>query len=105
MAAAAQALGYHYLGIGDHSQSLTIANGLTPARVRKQWAAIDALNARMNNFTIFKGTECDILPDGSLDFDDKVLEGFDYVVASVHTHFNQPEPEMTQRIIRAIKHP
>ena len=73
--------------------------------MRKQWDAIDALNARMSNFTIFKGTECDILPDGSLDFDDKLLEGFDYVVASVHTHFNQPEPEMTQRIIRALQHP
>ncbi len=105
MAAAAQALGYHYLGIGDHSQSLTIARGLTPARVRKQWAAIDAVNAKLKNFTIFKGTECDILPDGRLDFDDELLQGFDYVVASVHTHFNQPEPEMTQRIVRAIKHP
>jgi DNA polymerase (family 10) len=105
MATAAKALGYHYLGIADHSQSLTIAHGLTPARVRKQWAEIDALNAGFQGFTLFKGTECDILPDGNLDFDDALLEGFDYVVASVHTHFQQPEAEMTQRIIRAIQHP
>src|SRR5262249_32192359 len=64
MATASRGLGYRYLGIADHSQSLTIARGLTPARVRKQWSEIDALNARLKNFTIFKGTECDILPDG-----------------------------------------
>lgn len=105
MVEATRALGYHYLGIADHSQSLTIAHGLTPSRVKKQWAEIDALNARLKGFTVFKGTECDILPDGSLDFDDDLLEGFDYVVASVHTHFQQPEEEMTRRIVRALRHP
>jgi DNA polymerase (family X) len=105
MAEAARALGFKYLGIGDHSQSLTVANGLTPERVRKQQAEIDEVNARMKGFKIFKGTECDILPDGQLDFDDATLASFDYVVASVHSHFNQAEAEMTARIIRAVRHP
>jgi DNA polymerase (family 10) len=105
MAAAAKALGYQYLGIADHSQSLTIANGLTPERVRKQQKEIDAFNAGQKGFHLFKGTEVDILPDGTLDFDDKTLATFDYVVASVHSHFNQPQAEMTARIIKAIQHP
>jgi DNA polymerase (family 10) len=105
MALAARELGFKYLGIADHSQSLTVANGLTPERVRKQQAEIDAVNAKLKGFKIFKGTECDILPDGQLDFDDEVLATFDYVVASVHSHFNQTEAEMTARIIRAVRHP
>jgi DNA polymerase (family 10) len=103
MAKAAQSLGYRYLGIGDHSQSLTVANGLTPDRVQEQFKEIDALNAKLKGFHIFKGTECDILADGQLDFPDSVLAGFDYVVASVHSHFNQTSAEMTERIIRAIR--
>jgi DNA polymerase (family 10) len=105
MAEAARKLGLKYLGIGDHSQSLTVARGLTPDRVRKQQAEIDALNGRLKGIKLLKGTECDILADGSLDFDDDVLASFDYVVASVHSHFNQPEAEMTARIIKAISHP
>jgi DNA polymerase (family X) len=105
MAEAAKALGYKYLGIADHSQSLNVANGLTPARVRKQLADIDALNEKMKGIRIFKGTECDILADGRLDYNDQTLALFDYVVASVHTHFNLPESEMTARIIKAISHP
>ncbi len=105
MAQAAHQLGLKYLGFGDHSQSLTVAHGLSPERVRRQHQEIDALQARLHGITIFKGTECDILADGRLDYDDEVLAEFDYVVASVHTHFNQPEPEMTARIIRAIRHP
>lgn len=105
MAHAAKALGLKYLGIGDHSQSLTVANGLTPQRVRRQQAAIDALNESLKGIRLFKGTECDILPDGSLDFDDELLATFDYVVASVHSHFNQSREEMTARIVRAVRHP
>src|SRR5438270_5262095 len=70
-----------------------------------QQADIDRLNSQFNDFRIFKGTECDILPDGRLDFDDKLLEEFDYVVASVHSHFKQTEEEMTARIVRAVRHP
>jgi DNA polymerase (family 10) len=105
MADAAQAHGLKYLGIADHSQSLGIANGLTPERVERQREAIRALNASRTGFRVFSGTECDILSDGRLDFDDDVLAGFDYVVASVHTHFNQSQEEMTARIVRAISHP
>src|SRR5204862_3468737 len=89
MALAAKKLGLKYLGIGDHSRSLTIANGLTVERVKKQQAEIDALNARLKGIHVFKGTECDILADGSMDFPDDVLASFDYVVASVHSHFGQ----------------
>jgi len=105
MAQEARRLGLKYLGIADHSQSLTVANGLAPARVRKQQAEIDALNARLKGITLFKGTECDILADGSLDYKDDLLATFDYVVASVHSHFNQSEKEMTARIVRAISNP
>ena len=105
MALATKALGLKYLGIGDHSQSLTVANGLTPDRVRGQQKAIDALNERLKGFRVFKGTECDILPDGRLDFDDDLLATFEYVVASVHSHFNQTREEMTARIVRAVRHP
>ena len=105
MARAAQALGYQYLGIGDHSQSLQVANGLTPGRVRQQWQEIDRLNARLDGLRVLKGTECDILPDGSLDFDDDLLAGFDYVVASVHTHFALSEADQTARVCKALAHP
>lgn len=105
MAQAAARLGLEYLGIGDHSQSLTVANGLSPQRVREQQAQIDALNARGLGAHLFKGIECDILPDGRLDYDDELLASFDYVVASVHSHFQQSAEEMTARIIRALKHP
>ena len=105
MAQAAKALGLKYLGLADHSQSLTVANGLSPQRVRQQQAEIDRVNERLKGFQIFKGIECDILADGRLDYDDDVLATFDYVVASVHSHFKQSREEMTARIIKAIRNP
>jgi DNA polymerase (family 10) len=105
MAGAARKLGFKYLGIADHSQSLTVANGLNPERVRQQQKEIDALNKRLKGIHLFKGIECDILADGRLDYNDEVLASFDYVVASVHSHFNQPQAEMTERILRAVSHP
>jgi DNA polymerase (family 10) len=105
MARAAQALGFEYFGLGDHSQSLTVANGLTPERVRAQQKEVDAVRKKMKDFHIFKGTECDILEDGSLDYDDDLLATFDYVVASVHSFFNQTREVMTARIVRAVRHP
>ncbi len=105
MALAAKKLGLEYFGIGDHSQSLKIANGMSPERVRKQWTEIDTLNSCLKGVHIFKGVECDILEDGSLDFDEEMLMGFDYVVASVHTHFNQAVEIMTARIVKALAHP
>ncbi len=105
MATAARDLGYEYYGVADHSQSLSVANGLTPDRVRAQWAEVDALNRTMSDIRILKGTECDILGDGTLDFPDELLAGFDYVVASVHSLFGLSEAEQTSRVCRALSHP
>jgi DNA polymerase (family X) len=105
MARAAKRLGWKYFGVADHSQSLTVANGLSVQRLRQQHAEIDDISAKVSGLKIFKGTECDILADGQLDYDDKVLAGFDYVVASVHTNFNQTQEEMTRRIVRALSNP
>lgn len=106
MTAAAEALGWDYLGIADHSKSSVQAKGLTEARLAAQVAEIAALNASGRFKThVFTGTECDILPDGRLDFDDAVLVSLDYVVVSVHSAFTQSLEDMTARIIRAIEHP
>lgn len=106
MTAAAQALGWDYLGIADHSKSSFQAKGLDETRLAAQVAEIRALNASGRFKThVFAGTECDILPDGRLDFDDAVLATLDYVVVSVHNVFTQSAAEMTARIIRAIENP
>jgi len=106
MAEGARALGLQYLGIADHSRSLAMARGLSIERVYEQWAKIDALNKKFGGkFRLFKGTECDILADGGLDYPDEVLAGFDYVVASVHSRFKMPRDEMTARIIKAVSNP
>ncbi len=105
MALATKALGLEYFGVGDHSQSLTIARGLPPGAVRKQWAEIDKVNAKLKGVRILKGSEVDILEDGSLDYTDELLAGFDYIVASVHSLFNMPEDIMTRRVCKALSHP
>lgn len=106
MAAAADALGWEYLGIADHSKSSVIANGLSEERLLKQVGEIRALNASGRFKThLFAGVECDILAGGELDYDDAVLAQLDYVVASVHNLFAQDEATMTRRIIKAIEHP
>jgi DNA polymerase (family 10) len=105
LATAARDAGYEYLGVTDHSRSAAYAGGLAPERVREQWAEIDALNARLAPFRIFKGIESDIQGDGALDYDDDLLAGFDFVVASVHSRMTMGEAEMTERICRAIAHP
>ncbi len=106
MAEAARDRGLEYLGIADHSRSAAYAGGLSIDRVRDQWAEIDALNRRLGpRFHIFKGTECDILPDGALDYPDDLLDQFDYVVASVHSSFGLPREAMTARMVRAVSHP
>jgi DNA polymerase (family 10) len=102
MAAGAQALGWEYLGIADHSRVAAYAGGLSEEKLKQQGKEIDALNARPGKFRVFKGTECDILPDGTLDWPDRVLAGLDFVVASVHSSFRMSEADMTKRIIRAI---
>lgn len=106
MADATMALGKEYLGICDHSRYAAYAGGLSEEDVRRQQAEIDALNAEYaGRFRILKGTECDILRDGALDFDDATLASFDFVVASVHSNFNLPPEEQTQRLIRAMENP
>lgn len=106
MADATLAMGMSYLGMCDHSQFAAYANGLTPDRVRQQHGEIDQLNEEYaGRLRILKGTECDILKDGALDYDDETLASFDFVVASVHSNFNLPPEEQTKRIIRAIENP
>jgi DNA polymerase (family 10) len=105
MARTAQALGYHYMGLSDHSQSARYANGLDPERVYRQHALIDRLNATFDGITILKGSEVDILPDGSLDYPDDLLRQLDFVVASVHSRFNMPQAEMTARLVKAMHNP
>jgi DNA polymerase (family 10) len=105
MTAAAEALGWEYLGIADHSKSSFQANGMSEERLIQQLNEIHALNASKKFKTyVFAGVECDILPDGRLDYDDATLAKLDYIVASVHNVFTQDEATMTARIIRAIEH-
>ena len=107
MARAAFDLGLEYFGIADHSKSERQANGLDEKRVRLQAEEVKKLNVKFakEGFRIFFGTECDILPDGSLDFDDATLALFDYVVAAVHQGFNMDAEKMTKRICKALAHP
>jgi len=103
MAAGAKSHGWEYLGIGDHSKVAAYAGGLSREKLAAQFREIDELNALMKPFRLLKGTECDILPDGTLDWSDGVLATFDYVVVSIHSNFKMTESAMTKRIIRALK--
>ncbi|MEQ9279390.1 MAG: DNA polymerase/3'-5' exonuclease PolX [Balneola sp.] len=109
MAEACIERGYEYLGITDHSQTAAYAGGLKPDEVKRQWDEIDALNEGFKssgtNFVIFKGIESDILADGSLDYEDDILEGFDFIIASVHQSLEMPEKKMMERFRNAIKNP
>jgi DNA polymerase (family 10) len=105
MVEAAKALGYRYIGISDHSQSAFYANGLKEDRIRDQHASIEAVRKRVDGIAVFKGIEADILVDGSMDYPDDVLAGFDFVIGSVHGRFNLPEEEQTRRLERALANP
>ncbi|KAA0225782.1 DNA polymerase/3'-5' exonuclease PolX [candidate division KSB1 bacterium] len=105
MAEECRRLGFEYFGICDHSMSVYYAKGLSPERVKQQHKEIDKLNAELKGFYIFKGTECDILPDGKLDYPDNVLASFDFVVASIHSSMNMTEEQATKRLIKAMEHP
>lgn len=105
MARAARDRGWSYLGITDHSQAAFYAGGLSPDRVLAQHAEIDALNAASPDFRILKGVECDILADGALDYDEALLDRFDFVVASVHSRFSMDLVTMTDRVLRALDDP
>ncbi len=109
MAEACMERGYEYLGLTDHSKTAAYAGGLTIDEVKKQWNEIEQLNEEFKKagkkFTVFKGIESDILSDGSLDYPDEILEGFDFVIASVHSALNMPLESMMARFEAAIKNP
>ncbi len=105
MVAAAQALGFEYLAITEHSRRQTMAHGLDPERLRRQADAIDRLNAKRKGIRVLKGIEVDILDDGTLDLPDSVLAELDIVVAAVHSRFNLSRAQQTERILRALENP
>ncbi|WP_320940324.1 DNA polymerase/3'-5' exonuclease PolX [Lysinibacillus capsici] len=105
MGEALLARGYQYSVITDHSQFLKVANGLTPERLEKQRGEIEAFNAAHPDFHLFKGTEMDILPDGSLDFEDQVLKELDFVIASIHSSFTQSQDKIMARLLTAMQNP
>ncbi|WP_248509229.1 DNA polymerase/3'-5' exonuclease PolX [Sporosarcina sp. NCCP-2222] len=97
--------GYSHIVITDHTQYLKVANGLTPERLRAQMAEIHELNEEYTDIEIFTGTEMDILPDGRLDFEDDLLEELDFVIASIHSNFNQSREQIMERLHSAISNP
>jgi DNA polymerase (family 10) len=105
MAHASRERGWSYIGITDHSQAAFYAGGLSRDRVLAQHEEIDALNAASPDFRILKGVECDILADGQLDYDEALLDRFDFVVASVHSRFSMDLATMTDRVLRALDDP
>lgn len=102
MAEKARSMGLRYMGLSDHSAAASYANGLNEGRLREQMTEVDRLNARWKDFRILKGLECDILPDGTLDLNPKVLGELDFVIGSVHSQYTMPEKEMTERVCRAL---
>src|SRR5437763_6773884 len=106
MAEACIARGHAYLGITDHSKVASYAGGLDEDALKRQGEEIDKLNAEFaGRFHILKGTECDILRDGTLDFSNDALASLDFVVASIHSNFNLTREEQTKRMLRAIENP
>ncbi|KKR77845.1 MAG: PHP domain protein, partial [Parcubacteria group bacterium GW2011_GWA2_40_8] len=113
LAKAAIKLGRKYIAITDHTKRLAMTHGLDEKRILKQMVEIDKLNKKFSGstslttsgFKILKGTECDILKDGSLDLPDEILSKLDFVGVSIHSYFNMPREEMTKRIVRAISNP
>ena len=103
MALAARDAGYEYLAITDHSASFGFGDDLSPDRLREHVERIRA--TQVEGIELLAGSEVNILPDGSLDYDDDVLAELDWVVASVHSSFRMASDAMTERIVRAIEHP
>ena len=105
MARAAQARGYEYLAITDHSASHGFGNAVSPDELRRQIERVRTCAGQLDAFRLLCGSEVNVLPDGSLDYDDELLAQLDWVLASVHTAFSMSEAEMTRRMIAAIEHP
>jgi DNA polymerase (family 10) len=105
MAVAAIERGLKYIAITDHSPRVSMANGLNPTRLREQWDEIERLNRELDNLTILKGIECDILEKGGMDLPDDVLAEADWVIASVHYGQQQSREQITDRILGALENP
>ncbi len=105
MVRGARERGYQWIGISDHSRSAHYAGGLSEEAVTRQHREIDALEEELGDITIFRGIESDILADGSLDYPPEVLEKFDFVIASIHSHMDMDRRRMTRRIVKALRNP
>jgi DNA polymerase (family 10) len=105
LAEAAKELGYKYICVTDHSRSSAIANGLSPTRLARQIQQIRKLNETLKGITVLAGTEVDILADGSLDFDDKLLAELDFVTASIHSGLASARERVTTRTLKAMDNP
>nr|MBA3520991.1 PHP domain-containing protein [Gemmatimonadales bacterium] len=105
LALACRDAGYEYIGITDHSQAAAYAGGLRPDDLLRQADEIDAVNGRLHGIRVLKGVEADILADGTIDFEEHILERLDFVIASVHSRFNMGAPEMTARMLAAMDNP
>ncbi len=105
LAKACKKAGYEYLTMTDHSKVATYANGVSVERLREQCLEIEALNQKLKDFHIFKGTECDIMRDGSLDYDNATLDMLDIVIASVHSVLRMSKEDATERLLTAIANP
>ncbi len=105
LALACRAAGYQWIGITDHSQAAAYAGGLKPDDLLRQADEIDAVNQRLEGITVLKGVEADILADGRVDFEERVLGRLDFVIASIHSRFNMTAAEMTSRLLTAMDNP
>ena len=105
LARAAEARGWAYMGITDHSQAAFYAGGLSSAQILAQHEEIDELNASQSNVRVLKGIEADILADGQIDYGDELLDSFDFVVGSIHSRFSMDRSAMTERVLRALDDP
>lgn len=105
LAVAARDFGYEYLGISDHTHNLSVVKGLDPERLALQMEEIDRINDKLSGIKLLKGSEVDILMDGSLDLPDWILKKLDYCICSVHTGFNLSRQAQTERILRAMDNP
>jgi DNA polymerase (family 10) len=105
MVEACAARGYEYMVISDHSKVLAMTNGLDAYRLREQWKEIEEVRARHPEIRILRSMEVDILADGSLDLEDEMLAGLDLVLVSLHSRFDLPEAQQTERVLRALEHP
>lgn len=105
LARKAQGMGYSYIAIADHSQSVKIAGGLTPKELEEEIEEIKRINKKIKNFAILTGAEVDIKNDGSMDFPDKLLERLDIVLGAIHSGFKQDKKILTKRITTAMKNP